>query len=96
MCNNSQDFNAPVYKVIAQGKNCVVTANNIHVANRVLFKLFSEVIFPTSQQRHILFHSYKANIVDLILYAKENGLSPYQYIKSIKQELLRIPHVRAR
>mgnify|MGYP006977113444 CR=1 FL=1 len=91
----AKEYSAP-YKVIAQGKRAVVTTSNVHIANRVLFKVFSQLEFPTADMRHILHDSYKANIVDLILFAKENGLCPYAYIKGIKQELLKDPNVRER
>lgn len=82
--------------VVSGDKNSVVTVHNICIARRVLRKLFNELEFRTKEERIIQRDSYMLNVVDLILYAKENGMSPYTYIQSLKTELLKDPNVHAR
>ena len=81
---------------VSGGKHSVVTVHNICIARRVLRKLFNELEFRTKEERIILRDSYMMNVVDLILYAKENSMSPYTYIQSLKTELLKDPNVHAR
>ena len=80
--------------LVARGKNVVVTRHNMRIAKRVLFAAFHGLSFPNQEMCQILRDSYLANIANMILYAKENKLNPYNYIASIRSELLKDSRVR--
>lgn len=98
MMDVNQDFkhDAPEYIIVARGEKCVVTAQNLHVARRIIHKIFYELKFPTPAEKSVVRESYMINLIPLILYAKENGLNLYGYLNGIQQELLKDSHVHRR
>ena len=65
-------------------------------AIETLAYVFNRLAFKNEMEKQVLFDSYMLNIKNMILHARQTGESPYDYIKTIQQELLKNSNVSRR
>ena len=63
---------------------------------RALDEVFRSVFFQSAKMRRIVWDSYIINLWDLVFYAINNRIDEIEYIKSIKDELLKDPKCKLR
>ena len=61
-----------------------------------LDEVFRSVSFESAEMRYILWDSYRINLWDLAFFAINNKIDEIEYIKSIKDELLKDPKCKLR
>lgn len=73
-----------------------VTETKREKAMEKLCYVFKQLVFENDVEKQILFDSYVLNLENMILYAKKTRQNPYEYIRTIKQELLKNKNVHKR
>lgn len=73
-----------------------ITDAKMQKAIKTLNRLFNQLVFKNNTEKQILLDSYILNLKNMVLHSKQINQSPYDYIKTIQQELLKDPNIRKR